>query len=186
MSLSGKVIAITGAASGIGLETTKLLSSQGAKLSLADFQAKPLQALATEIQNSGQEVLAQTLDVRNRADVEAWVKKTVEKFGKLDGTVTLAGVAGKGILKDSIQDIQDDDWDTVFDVNVKGTLNTLRAQIPNFNDGGSIVTVASLAGLTGAAKNAAYVSSKHAVVGLSRCATAELGGRNIRVNCVCP
>jgi NAD(P)-dependent dehydrogenase (short-subunit alcohol dehydrogenase family) len=186
MSLSGKVISITGAASGIGLATAKLLATKGARLSLADAQEKPLQALADELEKSGYEIFSKVLDVRKRADVEQWVQNTVQKFGKLDGSVTIAGVAGKGVLIDRIQEIQDEDWDWVFDVNIKGTLNCLRAQIPNFNDGGSIVTIASVAGLTGMQKSAAYVASKHAVVGLSRVATVELGDRNIRVNCICP
>jgi NAD(P)-dependent dehydrogenase (short-subunit alcohol dehydrogenase family) len=85
-----------------------------------------------------------------------------------------------------IQDIEDDDWDWVFDVNVKGTLNCLRAQIPNLNDAASIVVVSSLSGLIGNLKNAAYVASKHAVVGLCWVAAMELGERGVRVNCVCP
>lgn len=186
MSFSKKVIAITGAASGIGLATARILASKGAILSLADFHSASLQALATELQQAGHLVYSEVVDVSNRAAVEAWTKNTVNNLGKIDGLATLAGTPGKGMLREYIEDINDDDWDSVFDINVKGTLNSLRAQIPHFSDGGSIVTVASLLGVSGQDKNSVYASSKHAVVGLSRCAAQELGRRNIRVNCLCP
>ncbi|RDL31821.1 Uncharacterized protein BP5553_09223 [Venustampulla echinocandica] len=186
MSLSGKVIALSGAASGIGLATARLLATKGAKLSLADSQEQALQSLATELRAASHEVLTFVVDVRNRASVEDWTQQTVACFGKLDGAVNSAGVGGKNLLLHGIHEIEDEDWDWVFDVNVKGALNCLRAQIPHFKDGGSIVNVASLGGLMAVAKNSAYVASKHALVGLCRTAAKELGARNIRVNCVCP
>lgn len=186
MSLSGKVIVITGAASGIGRETAKLLASEGAKLALTDAQEPALLAIQKELDASGTKVECTVVDVRSQVEVEEWIQSTVQRFGKIDGAVTCAGVVGKQLMKDEIQDVDDGDWDFVFAVNVKGTLNSLRALVPNLNSGASIVTLASLAGQTGIAKNAAYVASKHAVVGLSRTATLELGPRNIRVNCVCP
>lgn len=186
MTFAGKVVAITGAASGIGLATAKVLASSGAKLILADAQEKALQAVEKELTASSSEVLCSVVDVRSRESVEAWILKGVETFGKLDGAAICAGVTGKQIMKDDIQDIDDNDWNFVFDVNVKGTLNTLRAIYATLKDGASVVTMASLAGVTGIPKNGAYVASKHAVVGLSRTATIELGHKNIRVNCVCP
>ncbi|KAF5710881.1 2 4-dihydroxyhept-2-ene-1 7-dioic acid aldolase [Fusarium mundagurra] len=186
MSFKGKVIAITGAASGIGLATAKFLASEGAILALSDTQAKALQAAQKEIASTGTESEGTVVDVRDRAAVEAWAQKTVQRFGKLDGLVTSAGVVGKQQMKAEIHEINDDDWDFVMDVNVRGTLNSLRAFIPSLNTGASIVTLASYSGLAGMGKFGAYVTSKHAVVGLSRTATAELGPKGIRVNCVCP
>lgn len=186
MSFSGKVIAITGAASGIGLATAKLLASEGAHLALADAQEEALLVARKEIAATGAEVDCTVLDIRRREAVEEWAQKTVLRFGNVDGLVTCAGVTGRQTLIAEVQNIEDDDWDFVFDVNLKGTLNTLRAFIPSLNGGASIVTLASFAGLAGIAKYGAYVASKHAVVGLSRTATAELGPKNIRVNCVCP
>ncbi|KIW43868.1 hypothetical protein, variant 3 [Exophiala oligosperma] len=142
--------------------------------------------LAAGLEMSGVEFLSTVLDVRDWEAVESWAKATSQKFGKVDRLVTLAGVARQGILKHNIEEIEDSDWEWVLDVNVKGTLNTLRATIPNINSGGSLVLIASLADLLGHAQNAAYISSKHAVVGLARSATSKLGPRNIRVNCVCP
>lgn len=182
----GKVIVITGAASGMGLETAKLLASHGAKVSLADVQEGPLKEAVAEIEKSGGTVMATVVDVRNRQEVEEWIKATVSKFGKLDGVANIAGVIGKQNNMAMLSEIDDNDWDFVIGVNQKGMLNCLRAEIPHFNDGGSIVNAVSVAGVIGFAKNAAYVASKHAVVGLTKCAAKELGERNIRCNCFCP
>ncbi|CAK7211786.1 hypothetical protein SBRCBS47491_001236 [Sporothrix bragantina] len=184
--MEGKVIVITGAASGMGLETAKLLASKGAKVSLADVQEAALDKAVKEINDAGGKAMGRVVDVRNRQQVEDWIKATAETFGKLDGAANLAGVIGKSINVTHLQDIDDDDWDFVVGVNQKGLLNCLRAQIPYFNDGGSIVNAASVAGIIGFPRNASYVASKHAVVGLTRVAAKELGKRQIRCNCFCP
>ncbi|KAF2667957.1 NAD(P)-binding protein [Microthyrium microscopicum] len=186
MSLKDKVIVITGAASGMGLETARLLASTGAKVSMADVQEGPLKEAAAEIEKAGGTVMATVVDVRNRQQVESWIKATAEKFGKLDGAANLAGVIGKGINMTPIQDIDDDDWDFVMGVNTKGLLNCMRAQVPYFNDNGSIVNAASVSGVIGSPRNASYVASKHAVVGLTKVVAKELGPRQIRCNCFCP
>ncbi|KFH44206.1 3-oxoacyl-[acyl-carrier-protein] reductase-like protein [Hapsidospora chrysogenum ATCC 11550] len=184
--MKDKVIVITGAASGMGLETAKLLASGGAKVSLADVQDEALHKVVKEIQEAGGEAMGTVVDIRNRKQVEDWIAATVTRFGKLDGAANLAGVIGKHINITSLQDIDDDDWDFVVGVNQKGLLNCLRAQIPSFNDGGSIVNAASVAGIIGFPRNASYVASKHAVVGLTKTAAKELGPRQIRCNCFCP
>jgi len=184
--MKNKVIVITGAASGMGLETARLFASNGAKLSLADVQEGPLKELETELKKSGAEVMIQVVDVRDRKAVEAWITATVEEFGKLDGAANLAGVIGRQANVAGIDEVDDDDWDFVMGVNVVGLRNCLRAQVPHFNEGASIVNAASILGVIGAAKNLAYSASKHAVVGMTRSAAKELGSRKIRVNCICP
>ncbi|KAI6785457.1 3-oxoacyl-[acyl-carrier-protein] reductase-like protein [Emericellopsis cladophorae] len=184
--MKDKVVVITGAASGIGLETAKLLASKGVKVSLADVQEGPLRKVVDDIKNSGGIASGTVVDVRERKQVEAWIDATVKEFGKLDGAANIAGVIGKGIGIRGIEEIEDDDWDFVLGINTKGVLNCLRAQIPQMNEGGSIVNAASIAGLIGFQNNAAYVASKHAVVGLTKVAAKELGPRKIRCNCVCP
>ncbi|KAF2030957.1 3-alpha--hydroxysteroid dehydrogenase [Setomelanomma holmii] len=186
MSLKDRVIVITGAASGMGLETARLFAKKGAKISLADVQEKPLKDLEAELQQSGAQVIAQVVDVRDRKAVEAWVTATVEKFGKLDGAANLAGVIGKQANIAGIDALEDDDWDFVMGVNVVGLKNCLRAQVPHFNEGAAIVNAASILGLIGAAKNLAYCALKHAVDGMTRAAAKELGPKKIRVNCICP
>lgn len=186
MSIKDRVIVITGAASGMGLETARLFASKGAKLSLADVQEKPLKELEASLKESGAEVMAQVVDVSKRADVESWIAATVEKFGKLDGAANLAGVIGRQSSVAEIQDVEDDDWDFIMGVNVVGLRNCLRAQVPHMNEGSSIVNAASILGLIGAPKQLAYSASKHAVVGMTRSAAKELGPKKIRVNCFCP
>jgi NADP-dependent 3-hydroxy acid dehydrogenase YdfG len=115
--MKDKVIVITGAASGIGLETARLFASNGAKLSLADVQEQPLRDLEAELQKSGAQVIAQVVDVRDRKAVEAWIAATVERFGKLDGAANLAGVFGRQANVAGIEAVEDDDWDFVIGVN---------------------------------------------------------------------
>lgn len=186
MSLKDKVIAITGAASGMGLETARLFASKGAKLSLADIQEKALEDLKSELEQSGALVLTAVVDVGSRKDVDDWIAATVARFGKLDGVANLAGVIGKQANVVGIESVDDDDWDFVYRVNVVGLRNCLRAQVPHMKEGSSIVNAASILGLIATPNNLAYASSKHAVVGMTRVAAKELGPRKIRVNCFCP
>jgi NAD(P)-dependent dehydrogenase (short-subunit alcohol dehydrogenase family) len=186
MSIKDKVIVITGAASGMGLETARLFASKGAKLSLADVQEKPLRDLKCELQKAGAQVMIQVVDVSKRRDVESWIATTVEKFGKLDGAANLAGVTGRQSAIAGIEEVEDDDWEFIMGVNVTGLRNCLRAQVPHMNEGSSIVNASSILGLIGAPKQLAYCASKHAVVGMTRSAAKELGPKNIRVNCFCP
>jgi NAD(P)-dependent dehydrogenase (short-subunit alcohol dehydrogenase family) len=144
MSLKDKVIVITGAASGIGLETARLFASKGALLSLADIQEQLLQALYYELLLPGTNVMVQTVDVSKRSEVESWITSTVVKFGKIDGCCNLAGVLGRQASIASIEDVQDDNWDFVMGVNVTGLRNCLRAQVPHMSEGGSIVNAASI------------------------------------------
>jgi len=182
----GKVIAITGAASGMGLSTAKLLASKGAKVSMADVQEGALQEAAVSITASGGTAMATVVDIRNRKQVEDWIAQTVEKFGKLHGAANLAGVIGKHINITPIEEVDDDDFNFVMQVNVNGLLNCMRAQVPHLEPNSSIVNAASVAGIIGFPRNSAYVASKHAVVGLTRGAAKELGPRTIRVNCFAP
>ncbi|KAG7046438.1 Short-chain dehydrogenase/reductase SDR [Colletotrichum scovillei] len=179
-SFQGKVIAITGAGSGMGLSTAQLLASRGAKLSLADINENSLKEAISSLEDSTSHMY-EVVDVRKGDVVNTWIQNTVKKFGKLDGAVNMAGVITHAT---PVAELTDKDWDFVFEVNVKGVFNCLRSQLGAMSDGGSIVSAASVFGQFGAPGNAAYCASKAAVIGLSRTAAKE--NQNIRVNCVSP
>ncbi|KAL2807717.1 hypothetical protein BJX63DRAFT_436769 [Aspergillus granulosus] len=197
MSFANKLIAITGAASGIGRATALLLAQRGALLSLADLQSQLLQDLSIEIERiSGTKPFTATVDVRSQSACNAWITGTIAHFNGLPlaGAANLAGVFGRSIGQDigSIRNISNEEWDFVMDVNVKGTLNSLRAELPymlsgeNGRGGGSIVLASSVAGISGGALNGPYCASKHAVVGIMKALAKEEGARAIRVNAVAP
>ncbi|KAF2106170.1 hypothetical protein BDV96DRAFT_337022 [Lophiotrema nucula] len=177
---SGRVVAITGAASGMGLATAQLLASRGALISLADINNDALQKAGQTLPRSHSH-LCTKVDVRELDQVQTWMSSTVERFGRLDGAVNMAGVIKPAV---PITELSGDDWEFTFAVNAKGILNCLKAQIEAMGDGGSIVNAASVFGQFGAPGNAAYCASKAAVIALSRTAAKETP--HIRINCVSP
>jgi NAD(P)-dependent dehydrogenase (short-subunit alcohol dehydrogenase family) len=187
-SLEGKVIAITGAASGIGLALAKVAASRGAKLALADVQREQLEKLVDEIRSLAVDVVGTVLNVTSHKEVESWIDSVVQHFGRVDGAANVAGVeAGrqKGSLT-NLTDITNDDWDYVISINLTGVFYCLRAQVKAMAEGGSIVNVASSAGVKGRAGMSPYSASKHGVIGLSRSVAKESDGKKIRVNAVAP
>lgn len=120
MSLQGQVIAITGAGQGIGLAAAKILASRGASVSLADTNPKALEDAEAEFRSNGWPVLTAVVDVRKRQEVEDWIDRTVQIFGKLNGAANVAGVVGKQIFKANVTEIDDADWELVMGVNVTG------------------------------------------------------------------
>jgi len=176
-----KVVAITGGASGQGLAVARLLSSKGAKISIADIQKGPLQTVQEELN-----CLTCLTDIRHQDQVEAWISATISQFGRIDCVANLAAVVGKDIMIKRTEEITNEDWQFVIDVNLTGMMNCLRAQIPHLKKGATVVTFASVSGQRGFEMNGAYVASKHGVIGLSKCAAKELGPRGVRLNIVAP
>lgn len=171
----------------MGLETAKMLAARGAKISMADVQEDTLFAAANDIQKAGGVAMAQVVDVRDEKSVDDWIEKTVEKFGKLDGAVNLAGVLPRTFGTHSTEMQPTDDWNFVIAVNLTGTMFCMRAQLKHMKDEGSIVNASSVAGVQGFVNNVAYGASKFGVVGITKCAAAEVGPtRAIRVNCIAP
>lgn len=185
-SVEGKVIALTGGASGIGLVTAKLLSSRGAILSLADINGSQLEAAAADIRKAGGQVAVSVVDVRDPSQVKGFVENTVEQFGKLDGAANLAGVIGPSASTKNLRDQNDDEWNFVMDINAKGVFNCMREELRVMSSGASIVNASSVLGLLGSATNSIYGASKHAVSGLTRAAAKEEGPNNIRINAIAP
>ncbi|KAF6824203.1 short chain dehydrogenase reductase family [Colletotrichum plurivorum] len=132
------------------------------------------------------EVITFTVDVRNFDQVESWTRETVKHFGRLDGAANMAGVLPKSIGLKGIDEQDFDEWNHVIGVNLTGIMHCLKAQLAVIETTGAIVNSSSIAGLIGRVNNASYVSSKHAVAGLTKSAAKESGPRGIRVNAICP
>lgn len=185
--LKGKVVAVTGAAGGIGSATATFLASRGATLSLADMDGEALDRVAERIRSEYRsEVMITKLDVSNSEEVDTWIASTVKYFSKLSGGVNLAGTVGREFGLKAADQVSDADFDFVMNINVKGLMACQRAQLRYIEDGGSIVNAASVSGKMGIPKALSYAASKHAVIGMTRVAAAENGFRNVRVNAIAP
>ena len=180
-SLSGKVAIVTGASRGIGAAIVRKLADEGAQVV----------ACARSIETCDGAAMCQKVDVSNSAEVDACVKATLEKFGKVDILVNNAGITKDGLL----MRMGDDDWDQVLDINLKGTFLFTRAVArPMMKNkaadgtqlGGSIVNITSVVGITGNAGQANYTASKGGVIALTKTTAKELGSRNVRCNAVAP
>jgi NAD(P)-dependent dehydrogenase (short-subunit alcohol dehydrogenase family) len=185
---SGKVIAVSGGASGIGLATAKNLISQGANVSISDIDENALQRAVKDIEACGGHkgnLLAVAADVRSSAQVKAWIDSTIDTFGKLTGGANMAGITGHEPTT-TAANIEDSLWERVIGINLTGVMVCQREQLRVMQDGGAVVNCASVAGIRGVKGQAAYSASKHGVVGLSKSAAKEMAARNIRINVVAP
>lgn len=187
-SLSGKVIVVSGGASGIGLATAKLLISRGAKVSISDIDENAMRDALLEIGTCGgheDNLLSATVDVRDSAQVRGWIQSTKEKFGNLSGAANMAGITGHAQTT-TVANIEDSLWERVIGINLTGVMICQREELQAMEDGGSVVNCASLAGIQGVKGQAAYSASKHGVVGYSKSAAKEMAVRRIRVNAIAP
>jgi len=161
ISLAGKVIAITGASSGIGEATARLLAERGATVALGARRMERLELLAGELRAHGTAVLVDSTDVTRREDVERLVGRAVDEFGRLDVLVSNAGISKIGPVGDA--DV--DGWSAMIDVNLRGVLHGIAAAMPVFRrqGNGHFVTTVSTAGLKIVPEMAVYAATKNAV-----------------------
>jgi meso-butanediol dehydrogenase/(S,S)-butanediol dehydrogenase/diacetyl reductase len=183
MAFQDSVAVVTGAASGIGAATARRLASAGATVVCLDRDLKAATQVAEEF--AGNEGFAVGLDVTDAAAVNDAFAQAVERFGGVDLLVNAAGIAGRG----GIEDTSDELWRRIMAVNVDGSFHTCRAFAQHLlptRPAPAIVNISSQAGLTGLSSRVSYVTSKHAIVGLTRSVAMDLAPKGVRVNAVAP
>ncbi len=183
--LSDHAIIITGASSGIGEATARLLAQEGAAVTLAARRAARLEALKGEIESAGGRALVVEADVTDRAACQRLVDQTLDAFGRLDVLINNAGVMPLSFVKNA----RVDEWEQMVSVNINGVLYCTAAALPHFveQEGGHIVNVSSVAGRRVFMGGAVYCATKFAVTAFSEGLRMELGPKyGIRVTCIEP
>ncbi|MDE0884797.1 MAG: SDR family NAD(P)-dependent oxidoreductase [Myxococcota bacterium] len=178
-----KVTIVTGSAAGIGKASAERIASEGGRVVCTDIQTEAVMATAKEIRDAGGEALALACDVSDPSDVAKTIEATVSEYGKIDNLCNIAGI----LHFDNTLDLELEKWNRILKVNLTGTFLMCQAALPHLLDGGgSIVNMASTAGLAGHPWTAAYSASKGGVLALTSTLAVEYGKKGVRANSVCP
>lgn len=185
MKLKDKVIAVTGAASGIGRSIAQVSANYGAKVVIADLNESAGQETVDAIQQAGGEAVFVNIDVSKEADAQKLIDTAIEHFGALHGVANNAGIAGEQV---SFADTSNELWEKTRSINLDGMFYMLRAQLAYFQKagGGAIVNTASMAAIKATKDVTAYAVSKWGVVGLTKQAAIEGVDHGVRVNAIAP
>jgi 3-oxoacyl-[acyl-carrier protein] reductase len=186
MTSSNRTALVTGASRGIGQAIAVGLAKRGYDVAINDIERQKdvLEAVAREISALGRRALPLYADVSNKGEVEAMGKAIATEFGHLDAVVNNAGI----LIAGEVDGLKEEYWDSVMDVNAKGTFLVIQSVLPMMKARryGRIVNIASIGGKHGAPSQAHYSASKAAVMGFTRVLAQEVGVDGITANCVCP
>jgi 3-oxoacyl-[acyl-carrier protein] reductase len=185
LQFQGRVAVVTGGARGIGRAIAELFAKRGANVVIADLQADLAEATSHEIaQSTGMDTLSIAVDVSNYASAKEMIDKAISKFDHVDILVNNAGITRDTL----IMRMEEDDWDVVLDVNLKGVFNCSKAVIRSMvkQRYGKIVNISSVSGQIGQIGQTNYSASKAGIIGFTKALAREVASRNINVNAVAP
>lgn len=184
MRFDEKSVIVTGGALGIGQAVCEILAERGARVAIFDWDENAGIETCERIRQTGGEVIFEKVNVADFEAVNAAVEKSHERFGRLDSLIVSAGIQRYGTAVST----DDEQWEEVLGINLKGAWNAAKAVIPFLrkSGGGSIVNISSVQALASQQNVLAYTVSKHGLIGLTRSMAMDFAKEKIRANCVCP